>query len=130
MPTAATMLALCASLFPPSGLPALPTMITLSSRSQMRMRSRRNFSQCACVFLRFNPHAQSQIFHNAHAYFTVAWLWPAFIHAHGRTPARLKLKVLVAMDVRGFARGLTSSDALICCQDHAVILMADKTDPA
>ena len=130
MPTAATMLALCASLFPLSGLPALPTMITLSSRSQIRMRSRRNFSQCACVFLRFNPHAQSQIFHNAHAYFTVAWLWPAFIHAHGRTPARLKLKVLVAMDVRGFARGLTSSDALICCQDHAVILMADKTDPA
>ena len=126
MPTAATMLALCASLFHSSGLQALPTMTTLLSRSQIRMRSRRIFSQCACVFLRFNTHAQSQIFHNTHAYSTVAWLWPAFIHARGSTPARLKLKVLVAMDVLGFARGLTSSDALICCQDHAVILMADK----
>ena len=81
------------------------------------------------VFLQLS-HAQSQIFHNTHAYFTVAWLWPAFIHVRGRTPARLKLKVLVAMDVLGFARGLTSSDALICCQDHAVILMTDKTDSA
>ena len=53
MPTAATMLALCASPFPPLGLPALLTMITLSSRSQ---------SACA----------GTESFHNAHAYFTVS----------------------------------------------------------
>ena len=52
MPTAATMLALCAFLFLPLGLPALPTMITLSSRPQ---------SACAVT----------EFFHNAHAYFTI-----------------------------------------------------------
>ena len=30
----------------------------------------------------------------------------------------------------GSARGLTSSDALICCQVLDLILMADETDPA
>ena len=57
MPTAATMLALCAFLFLPSGLPALPAMISLSSRSQsacavtnfftMRMRISLSISACA-----------------------------------------------------------------------------------
>ena len=46
------MLALCAFLFLPLGLPALPTMITLSSRPQ---------SACAVT----------EFFHNAHAYFTI-----------------------------------------------------------
>ena len=32
--------------------------------------------------------------------------------------------------VLGSARGLTSSDALICCQVLVLILMADETDPA
>ena len=32
--------------------------------------------------------------------------------------------------VLGSARGLTSSDALICCQVFVLILMADETDPA
>ena len=32
--------------------------------------------------------------------------------------------------VLGFARGLTSSDALICCQILVLILMVDETDPA
>ena len=42
----------------------------------------------------------------------------------------LKLKVLVTKGVLGSARGLTSSDALICCQVLVLILMADETDPA
>ena len=42
----------------------------------------------------------------------------------------IKTEVLVAKVVLGFARGLTSSDALICCQDHVLILMVDETDLA
>ena len=69
MPTAATMLALCAFLFLPLGLPALPTMITLSSRPQ---------SACAVTEFFHNAHAyftiqirmrSPEFFHNAHAYF-------------------------------------------------------------
>ena len=36
----------------------------------------------------------------------------------------------VAKDVLTFARGLTSSDALICCQDHVVFVMVDETNLA
>ena len=128
MPTAATMLALCASLFPPLGLPALPTMITLSSRSQSTSAVTELFHNAHAYFtvsIRMRSHS---FFHNAQAFFTVTWLWPAFIHARSRTPASLKLKVPVAMDVLGFARGLTRSDALNCCQDHVVVLMVDETD--
>ena len=41
-----------------------------------------------------------------------------------------KLKVLVTKGVLGSARGLTSSDASICCQVIVLILMVDETDPA
>ena len=81
--------------------------------------------------LDLNPHAQSRIFSQCacifHRRMTVACV-------HTRTRSHsiswLKLKVLVAKGALGFARGLTSSDALICCQDHFVILMVDETDLA
>ena len=61
MPTAATMLALCAFLFLPLGLPALPTMITLSSRPQsacavtefFTLRMRISPSKPACAVTNF-----------------------------------------------------------------------------
>ena len=85
MPTAATMLALCAFLFLPLGLPALPTMITLSSRPQSACAVTEFFHTAHAYFtieIRMRSH---KFFLNAHAYFTVAWMWPAFIHARGRT---------------------------------------------
>ena len=84
MPTAATMLAL-AFLFLPLGLPALPTMITLSSRPQSACAVTEFFHTAHAYFtiqIRMRSH---KFFLNAHAYFTVAWMWPAFIHARGRT---------------------------------------------
>ena len=69
------------------------------------------FSQCACVF-----HRRMDV---------------ACVHTRTRPHSPwLKLKVLVTKGVLGSARGLTSSDALICCQVLVLILMADETDPA
>ena len=70
-----------------------------------------NFSQCACVF-----HRRMDV---------------ACVHTCTRSHSSwLKPKVLVTKGVLGSARGLTSSDALICCQVLVLILMVDETDPA
>ena len=71
----------------------------------------RIFSQCACVF-----HCRMDVA----CVHTCTWSHSSW----------LKLKVLVTKGVLGFARGLTSSDALICCQVLVLILMVDETDPA
>ena len=85
------------------------------------MRMRISPSKCACAVTNF---------------FTMRMrISPS--HGCGRVHTRtrshsswLKLKVLVTKGVLGFARGLTSSDALICCQILVLILMVDETDPA
>ena len=94
------------------------------------MRSHGIFSQCACVFHHPNPHAQSRIFSQCACVFHHR-MDVACVHTRTRSHwSWLKLKVLVTKGVLGSARGLTSSDALICCQVLVLILMADETDPA
>ena len=64
------------------------------------------FKQCACVF-----HRRMDV---------------ACVHTRTRSHSSwLKLKVLVTKGVLGFARGLTSSDALICCQ--VLVLVDDES---
>ena len=98
--------------------------------TSIRMRSHGIFSQCACVFHHPNPHAQSRIFSQCACVFHRR-MDVACVHTRTRSHSSwLKLKVLVTKGVLGSARGLTSSDALICCQVFVLILMADETDPA
>ena len=86
MPTAATMLALCAFSVSSFGPARPPTLITLSSRPQSACAVTEFFHNAHVYFtiqIRMRSH---EIFHNAYAYFTVAWIWPAFmIHARGCT---------------------------------------------
>ena len=104
------MLALCAFLFLPLGLPALPMMITLSSRPQS-----------ACAVTNF---------------FTMRMrISPS--HGCGLRPyTHVVALVLIETESScdegcfGLCRGRTSSDALICCQVLVLILMVDETDPA
>ena len=51
-------------------------------------------------------------------------------YTHAVALVLIETEVLVTKGVLGSARGLTSSDALICCQVLVLILMVDETDPA
>ena len=85
----------------PLGLPTLPTMITSSLVSiSIRMRTDGFFLQCACVFDR-------------------------------RMAVACVLDIVKDLVAERRCFGLwQNSEALICCQDHVVILMFDETDLA
>ena len=51
----------------------------------IRMRSHEIFHNAHAYFTIQIRMRSDEFFHNAHAYFTVAWMWPVFIHARGRT---------------------------------------------